>query len=1491
MKNLLKNNFRYILKNKIIMIALFILLSIAIMVFGAFINLSSNINKVYDNLIKNYNLHDMVINENYSNNSEVAQEQKTQFENELKKLGVEYREFNSFNVNNTEKNELIKVIEYLSTYTIDRLNVFEQYGLPKNVDYGNYVLPNSIEFEEIVKLATANRTQDTKQPENTLARQKIIFFMSKADFQSAKYQNIINEAWTYIQANPTYDPLFPDASAASSLKNIANYLDAFLNPENSKYSPLTIRGNRLIINLTQFNNGIPLVGYFEDPYAYIGIVSNAYAERNNKKVYSFEQYQKDILSSSEESKPETSNLSSGNDLDLLPDNPTNFPNIKSSKEVATFFETISDDYKLYVNNIPYLIVGTGITPDFTYPILAFENNIPDPKKEAILYANKNGYLRVEGSFESSPHENFLLAKYNGPLSKDEILKKVNVLATKYMSWPSNVIPAYWFNDTSNQLSPSALRVEFISVVISTFVGVVFILTIFILILVLFAMFLFVKRFINNNKVNIGISISNGIKKNKILFSLSFVTTFVCLVAGPIGLVLANFLQNAVFKFLTNYWFLPTPIESFHFWWYFFVTITPMMMFMLLVFLIGHLSLRQPLTSLLKHDINLKINKPYMLYNKIINRSSVLYKFRSSIIFGSFGKILFITLLSTLSISSITFAATSASQLSNAYNLETHTNKSVYSIDLFTPTRQGGQYFGTTIQNTGHQLNAQNGDIIADGGYQTGLYSKLYKDSPIFRNYSALFLASANDSTLQKNDILYTKNKTGNQILLNYFFGIGNLGTNPWNISKSFLPSNQMYTSNNLTNLLLQKMLSDNRPYNQAYFNNLTETKLINPTESNSFPFPSKWIIKNFNQLDNANNWELNEINEPEVGIINASEIFKVIDNKSQLRWLSPADVAIDADKLADIINQAYNTYGTLVTDDYISDKLEDRLFAKLYPTFLTQEAITNVIIKDNSVEFNVDIEKNIAKDVVTTRSFFLKRFLKKIDIDPNDMSILQKENLILDPLDKESYLNKKYAYEISGAISLTKMNDDYTKLILKTYNDPAYKNYFYRILNNLVVLDQSTDEPYAYVKGTIQNINGINKNKGENVKIMGIKENSQFINLFNLANQPINNKLYSENIDYIPVIINRYTAKKHNLEIGSLLDIKTNNQIDRYEYKNEDDAKSILKSDIKEFYLKEGQVQKYKVVDINNTGNGEQLYISLENAQKVIGLATSSDYIKDENITQIVDGQLSSGMNNRWNKDGGFNGIFTKLENPLMLSNTVGVYSASGLYPGHDSWSPSSEIVSLVNKTITRNDRIPYLANALQLTPTELNTIKDEVINSGLSETEFVTRIVNLLNYKYGSMAFNTIYENAIALSQQELMFSQLSETFDSIMIAVTALLISLSMTIIIIISSMIINDLLKFTAILTTLGYSSAKNASLFFAIFVPSWLFSILLMIPINIGLNGLLHTFVFNTLSLFIAIPFNWTAFAVTSCIFAGVFGLIFLWALKWFQKNNIVEALKW
>lgn len=1484
MKNLLKNNLRYLLKNKVAFAAIFVLLSIAIMVFCAFTNLSMNINKVYNNLTKNYNLHNIVINEMYSQDEQKAEQQKLEMQAGLKALDVEYRPFNSININNPSNEEIVKVIEYVATYSIDRLDVFQQHGLPKNPVYGNYVLPNSIDFEAIINLASQNLDSSTATAENIFARQKLIYFFSRSNFKPVSFQNEFDDVWSIIKSNPNYDPINHKNSSNNSQLKVSEYLSALLDPQDSKYTPIVVRGSRMTINLTEFNAGVPATGYFEDPYGYLAIVSNGYMQANNKEYFSFVDFQKSILVNKNDSINES-------DLDLLPSNISDFPNIKSTLEINNWLDLVDDKFKIYVNNIPYLIVGSGITPDFIYPVLSFANTIPNPSKEALLYTNTSGYKRTETSFASAPHESFLLAKYNGSLSQAEILNEINMLTRKSMSWPANITAAYWYNDVNNKLSPTALRIEFINSVITTFLVVVITLTIFVLLLTTFVVVLFVKKFIGQNRTNIAICISNGINKIKFLYSLTFITTFICLVSGPVGYAIGQVLEHKIFEFLANYWFLPTAVGNFSILWLLLVTIVPIILFMVLIFGVGYLFLRENLVNLLKQNSELKVSKPYLGFRKLIVNANVMYKFRSSLVFNSLSKISFITVLSTLTIASMTFATSATSKLSRAYELESYTNKSTYSIDLFTPTSQGGQYFGTKIQDTGHQLMGKDDTVnLTDVGYQNGMYSALYASSPIFRNYSSLFWASANDSTLQKDDILYTKNKVANQVMLNYSFGLGTLSTNPWNISKSLMPVNQMNASIDLSIKLLQKMLSDIRPYNQAFFDNLNKIQPLIPSETiNANVFPSEWVIQNFNMQDNADKWNLvyldeNKFPDENVGVINASEIFD--DNTMQLKWLAPENVIEDQNNLAEILNHAYNTYGTSYKSEETISALGTKLYPKLYGELFTQDAISNLRIKNGNVYFSVDVNSNVHKSLITTRSILMKQFMKRVELTNDNVSELNSGNIILDPLDYNSITLKKYGYELINVVETIKLNNEFVKLITHVYNDPAYTNLFYRALNNYTILDDNVDEPYVYVNGTIQS-------NGENIKIVGIKQESKFIELYDNNQQLINDKLYV-NSDNIPLIINRYVAKKYNLKVGDVLDIVANNDVYRYEYEDVS-GRDVLLSDDLNFNTKSGVSKKYEIVGINNTGNNQQFYIGLEQAQKVLGLATASDYQKDTNTTQLNNDKLVVGMNNQYNSLGGFNGVFTSESSPVMLTSTVGVYSPSGLYPGNDSWVTSNEIVKLIINTLKSNRpyRLAYLASALQVSVSELNSIKSSLTTglNPITEEQFAKRIINVLSKKYDGMIFVTIYENADSLLQQQVMFRQLSNTFDDILIGITTLLICLSLIIIGIIATMVIDDLLKITAILTTLGYSNYQNALSFFAIFAPAWLISIIISGPISLLLNKLMEWFTFNNIALFITVPFNWIAFILVSLGVTGIFALVFIWGLRWFKKNNLLDALKW
>ncbi|MDE5651620.1 MAG: hypothetical protein K2H80_00960, partial [Ureaplasma sp.] len=458
MKELFKNILRYITRSKFGYFATFLLLLLSVMIFSAFSNLGLTIKSIFTNLTTEYNLHNLVINEKYSDNSIESAQQKENMYSGLDELYVKYREFNSVNVTSSSNNDIYKFIEYLPTYEIDKLAIFKQDGLPKN-SFGQFTIPSSIQYQEIINNASFDLISNIETNyENISARQKLIYFCISSQWTNSNYLTIFQEVWQEIvNSKYQYDPITGDNSSITSSKHlVSEYLKSFLIPTNNKYSPIQVRGSRIVFNLSSYNGNIPLYGYFDDPYGNLTIVSDSFLEKNGKEVYSFSQFQKDILKSSEniDSSKLENNWINGNINEFL--------NLKGNLEITNFVKQLDSKNKINGNNLPYIIIGTGVSPDFLYPIISFANNIPDPKKECLVYVNKSGYDRADTSFGSCPHENFLVARYQGNLTKAEILSKVNQLAKTNMSWPSNITPAYWYNDLNNKMTPSSVRIKFIT---------------------------------------------------------------------------------------------------------------------------------------------------------------------------------------------------------------------------------------------------------------------------------------------------------------------------------------------------------------------------------------------------------------------------------------------------------------------------------------------------------------------------------------------------------------------------------------------------------------------------------------------------------------------------------------------------------------------------------------------------------------------------------------------------------------------------------------------------------------------------------------------------------------------------------------------------------------------------------------------------------------------------------------------------------------------
>ncbi|MCQ3915720.1 MAG: hypothetical protein MJ195_03225 [Mycoplasmoidaceae bacterium] len=81
-----------------------------------------------------------------------------------------------------------------------------------------------------------------------------------------------------------------------------------------------------------------------------------------------------------------------------------------------------------------------------------------------------------------------------------------------MIYPRGTTVAFFADDTSNVLNCSGFRIAYIPHLVSVVQTVSTVLCVFIGILCLVICFVIIKRYVENNRINIGIMRANGIKK-------------------------------------------------------------------------------------------------------------------------------------------------------------------------------------------------------------------------------------------------------------------------------------------------------------------------------------------------------------------------------------------------------------------------------------------------------------------------------------------------------------------------------------------------------------------------------------------------------------------------------------------------------------------------------------------------------------------------------------------------------------------------------------------------------------------------------------------------------------------------------------------------------------------------------------------------------------------------------------------------------------------
>lgn len=1399
MWNIIKSIFRYSLKHKVSLITLTFLTFLSTSIFGSLITLSSNLTNAYDKLVTEGKLNNLTIHELYSTTVEsrpdlkgdaAKLENKRLFLNELDtKIGKEnYRRFNSIDFNTTNSGFAYKIVQNDPNYTIDKLVIYE----------GSDTLDVTYDFASIIQDAS----WDDNSPKAAKARWMLIFLGSRATWTDQGIaKNMIN-SYNLIKHDPTLDPKNEPLDG-----KIKTFLQRWTEPTNSGYSPLIDKQYRIAFNI--LDGSIPKVGIFDNFSTYSSVVPSYILEKHNLEILPdnyMSQYREMIKSDS----------------------------LISVKEFDSWMKSVPSNYKIKIDNLEYLVIGSGLSPSFMYPVYSFDKAIPNTSTEIFLFSNHAGFQMAYDSNRSSPIDDYLIGLV-ADLNSDK-LNEINLIARKYMAWPSNINAAYFANDTNNRLAPAPIRVSFLPSLVEMQIGLSNGLSLFIAVLNSIVFIFSIRKFIEDNQDSLAILRANGVKKRTIVGATSVFGIFPSFVGGILGYIFTQFTQAPFISLYSQYWVVPTAITAFNPLLFFGLMLVPFAVMAVISVVFSWLILRKNASKLMSDNGKFKITPTGKFMGVLFAKADIITRFRASIAFSSLAKLLAITTLFTLVASALTFATAITDKFSQAKDATFASKKYNFSLDLNTPTVQGGQYLPIKQQNLGKAV-VDNNNILLN--YNSGIPDDGYLGIPILgnadyinlKNYNTsnnyanlkyynnngllnegftaamtplnqsskinelgtlpgVHFPTLNDSTFQENDLLYLKNRVQSPFTVDLTVGAAGLTTNPWDVARSLAPPNVTINADKLTHQLWTQILNDDKVYyDNAYIDTFTD----NIIPKNRKIDPAKFVGKQFNSI--------------------------------------------------------FIKFGFL--------------------KYLTDQPTT---------------------------------------VDPSNYNLVYKNSPDETGTIKEGWyeIDKSSFVRVFGEV----LSQDFLVLAAHVYNSPEYKkNIFYNTYNSITLEDN--DETYTRVGATL-----IMDDQSEGISVRGIKPNTQFIDLINLQNERVNDKLllandieqknqntihdiYKDadtfkNPQNYKVIINESAAYQYKLEIGSKITIDPNDEATRF------NPKLIGNANTQDFD-KYNIPFTFEVADIIKTYQYPEFYINQRIAnhinvmdyKTILDTAYINEYIYDPikhhdiGITPI---QIDP-----------FNGIFSSSQNPKSISNANSLYSASGIYLAADKFSFSSQIIKILETTLNtsavpRNaiDQYKYMSK-LQLARTmgftddngvvDMAAFNAAYVNGGIKTQKLYDDLVAI----YGvNPLLSTIY-NVEFVDMYLQLFDNLSVFVESIVGLVLGILFSISIISVMFLSVEFISSAISVISILKVLGFYDNANAFAFLSMFFPATIIATAVSVPISMLLISLMQSFIYSFGSILLPMAYQWWYFVVPLVLFFAILGFTIAAAIIILKKQDITKAI--
>lgn len=393
-------------------------------------------------------------------------------------------------------------------------------------------------------------------------------------------------------------------------------------------------------------------------------------------------------------------------------------------------------------------------------------------------------------------------------------------------------------------------------------------------------------------------------------------------------------------------------------------------------------------------------------------------------------------------------------------------------------------------------------------------------------------------------------------------------------------------------------------------------------------------------------------------------------------------------------------------------------------------------------------------------------------------------------------------------------------------------------------LNGQIDETYTYIETET-----INKEKYLQ-KIYGYETKSKYVKITDNENRDLLEKAsqFKDESEVYPLIINEVTKQKYNLSINDILDFKVNNHYLRYQNK--------LKDRIEKAKEESQKIVSFKIIGISNTYINEEWITTKQVANKILGLNNQS-----------------------------YNGIFTNSTKPIQLTNSLSLYAPNGYWSAQESIqnkdpnllssSEKEEMMKIYEelfykKDLLTNKNISLVANNIRiLYPHDSEEqINEKILNlfNSKNNNKNNTRELNLdkvdpkqiydfielFSEIYTNKALQSSFVNSVSNGVEKDFVLNASNSINDGMTIVLAVSFAISLTILVMISTMIINENERNIATFGILGYKTKEKIRMFFSIYIPIVILAIILSSLIVWALLPIFAASILATSS--IALPLN-------------------------------------